>query len=280
MPDSESEHISGLDSVASFADQTVPQNDKTPQLLTPLLANWPKNVRLYSSTRGNGLSQAPYAAFNLAQHVGDDPQTVEANRALLHQQLPAGTTVAWLAQTHGTRVVLADSALGNTPEADASWTPTAGVACAIMTADCLPILITDATGSLVAAVHAGWRGLVAGIVENTLALLPAQAPSLRVWLGPAISAQAFEVGAEVRDTFLAVNDDPANAACFRPSARGSQHYYADLRGLARLRLQRLGVSSIFSDDACTFGDSERFFSHRRHAPTGRMASLIVRLPAQ
>lgn len=243
---------------------------------------WPENIRVFTSTRYPGASPPPYAGFNLATHVGDSLFAVTENRRRLRDELPPATRVAWLSQVHGRHVVHAQDALQAAPEADACWTALSGLACAVMSADCLPVLLTDTGGTVVAAAHAGWRGLAAGVLEATLEALPVPPSSLMAWLGPAIGPTAFEVGPEVRDAFVTGADDAADAAssrCFSLSKNRRGHFFADLHGLARHRLEQLGVAHITSDESCTYSDARRFYSHRRDGCTGRMASLILRLDA-
>jgi YfiH family protein len=229
------------------------------------------------------VSEQPYRSFNLAGHVGDDPLAVTHNRELLQSKLPAGVTVQWLNQVHGTQVIeatpvsaLADAHPG--PEADACWTTSAGVACAVLTADCLPVLLCDREGHYVAAVHAGWRGLLAGVLEATTAASPVASSALMAWLGPCIGEQAFEVGDEVRDAFLAeahaFGGMAAASGCFVPAFRPG-HWLANLAGLAALKLHFIGIGHIYMDNDCTFADDSRYFSYRRDGDTGRMASLIL-----
>lgn len=234
-----------------------------------LSADWPAPmwVRTCITTRHAGSSQGQWKGFNLGDHVGDDPRHVAANRAELERAL--GCQPAWLVQTHSTDVVRADPQ--NTLEADAAWTDQSGVACTIMTADCLPVLFCDRSGTRVAAAHAGWRGLLDGVLENTLEALAVAPTDVLVWTGPAIGPQAFEVGPEVRDAF--VDLDPQAATAFVPSPRAG-HYLADIYQLARQRLQACGVQSISGGGLCTVADPTRFYSYRRDGQTGRMASLI------
>lgn len=240
---------------------------------------WPTNVSIACTSRRGGVSGEPYASFNLGVHVGDDPAAVAENRRRLGAALPPQCAPFWLRQEHGARVVRADPGAegeDSPPTADASWTPAPGVACAVMTADCLPVLLTDEGGSRVAAVHAGWRGLAAGVIEATVAAMAVPAPSLLAWLGPAIGPAAFEVGPEVREQFLEAadrRDREATGQCFHEAARAA-HYRADLWSLARLRLATLGVARIEVDARCTFSDAGEFFSFRRDGQTGRMAFLI------
>jgi len=237
---------------------------------------WPSNVRIIFTTREKGVSDAPYASFNLAMHVGDAQDRVRRNREKLLEALASGSRIAWLSQVHGTRIVAAADSLAQPREADGCWTQDTGIACAVMSADCLPVLITDATGTAIAAVHAGWRGLAAGVIEAAVAVLPCDPGALRVWLGPAIGSAAFEVGPEVREAFLATGGGDAVAACFKDSGGAKEHYLADLRSLAILRLRALGINEVQGVNDCTFENEERYFSHRREGSTGRMACLIVR----
>lgn len=233
-----------------------------------LQADWPAPARVRScvTTRSFGPSQSPFDCFNLGDHVGDDPQQVQANRDWLAQQL--GCAPVWLEQVHGIEVV--EARPGTVATADACWSRTPGVACAIMSADCLPVLLTDRAGSCVAAAHAGWRGLVAGVLEQSITAMQVPVHEVLVWLGPAIGPAVFEVGPEVRTAFVAQH--AAAASAFVPSARAG-HWLADLYQLARIRLAALGVQAVFGGGQCTLSD-ERFYSYRRSAVTGRMASLV------
>ena len=240
--------------------------------------DWPAPARVLalSTTRQGGTSGAPWNSCNLAHHVGDDPAAVAANRRLLLQCLPVGTAIQWLDQVHGTRVVSA-RAEGGVPEADASVSRGPGVACAVLTADCLPVLLCDRAGSAVAAAHAGWRGLAAGVLEATVAAMQVPGAELLAWLGPAIGPARFEVGREVREQFLQ-GPGEGTAQAFRPSPGAPGHYLADLYQLARLRLQAAGVEGIYGGDRCTYSESGHFFSYRRDGHTGRMASLVMIAP--
>lgn len=239
----------------------------------------PRAVGALSTTRSGGVSTAPYddgtgsGGLNLGSHVGDEPVAVARNRALLRSLLPAEP--AWLAQMHGTRVV--DAALacqaGQAVEADASICTEAGVVCAILTADCLPVLLADADGRVVGAAHAGWRGLAGGILEITVAAMRAAGGDhLRAWLGPAIGPQQFVVGPEVRQAFDHLG--PEAGAAFRRIPEPEGKYLADLYALARIALARVGVNAVSGGAHCTASDSRRFYSYRRDRITGRMASLI------
>ncbi len=246
----------------------------------PLLQpQWPApaNVAAFVSTRVGGCSAEPFDSFNLAAHVGDDPLAVASNRRLLIEAAPGLSAISWLQQVHGVGVVAADAA--QTLEADAQFTREIGLGCAVLTADCLPVLFCDRAGTQVAAAHAGWRGLCAGILEQTVARF-AEASNVLAWLGPAIGPQHFEVGPEVRAQFLAaaaIAQRASTESCFIPSQR-AEHFYADIYQLARLRLQALGVQAIFGGDFCTVTDSARWFSYRRDTLTGRIASLIYLMP--
>lgn len=233
----------------------------------------PANVAAFVSTRNGGVSTAPYDSFNLALHVGDEPAAVAANRRLLLGAAPGLAAIGWLEQVHGTAVVAADAA--RTPSADALFTREPGLGCAVMTADCLPVLFCDGAGTQVAAAHAGWRGLCAGVLEQTVARF-ADPATVMAWFGPAIGPRHFEVGPEVRERFLEAVAAPRHAgidACFAPAERAG-HFYADIYRLARLRLEALGITSIHGGGFCTFAEADCWYSYRRTPVTGRMASLI------
>ena len=234
-----------------------------------ILPDWPAppGVRALSTTRKGGVSRAPWDSFNLGAHVGDDPAAVAANRARLRRELPAEPT--WLTQVHGARCVDAAAATSGV-EADASFTRQRGVVCAVLTADCLPLLLCDGQATVVGVAHAGWRGLAAGVIEATVAAMGEPGMRLMAWLGPAIGPQAFEVGDEVRELFVA--RDPQSARAF--AAAGSGKWLCDIQRLARRRLNALGVERVSGAGCCTVRDAERFFSYRRAGVTGRMASLI------
>ena len=238
----------------------------------------PANVLALSTTRLGGRSVAPYASFNLAQHVEDAALAVEANRAILAAALPDDASIQWLTQVHGTEVVEAGPDRSPYPEADAAWSCRPGAACAVMTADCLPVLFCTASGDRVAAAHAGWRGLLGGVLEATAAALAVSPEGLLAWLGPAIGQQAFEVGAEVREAYLAAasaTESVGIAACFVPNPANPRHYFADIYALARIRLRAIGLTRVYGGGWCTCSDQQRFFSYRRDGRTGRMASLIL-----
>ena len=246
-----------------------------------LIPVWPAPpaVCAVSTTRLGGVSAGAYASLNLGLHVGDEPAAVNANRERLLGIADLPGVPVWLDQCHGTRVLdlNADSQETIGPgsaglKADAAIARAPGLVCAVLTADCLPVLLTDTSGSRVAAVHAGWRGLAAGVIEAAVRALGRSPEEMLAWLGPCIGFGAFEIGPEVRDALL--DKDPGAADCFDPG-RGDR-WHADLQGLARRRLSALGVSSISTAGMCTHSDRERFFSHRRDGPCGRMATLIWR----
>ncbi|HUF20402.1 MAG TPA: peptidoglycan editing factor PgeF [Burkholderiales bacterium] len=247
-----------------------------PQIESPrdwIVPHWPAaaTVRALITTRAGGSSRGPYKSLNLGNRVNDSADAVAANRAILRSLLPAEP--AWLNQVHGTRVVEADAV--TTPvEADASFTRSPGTVCTMLVADCLPVLLADRHGSVVAAVHAGWRGLAAGVIESAIAAMTCPPDQLIAYLGPAIGADAFEVGEDVRQAFLS-HDSLARQA-FRPHA--PDKWLADLFLLARQRLAASGVSAVYGGGLCTFSDPQRFFSHRRDRVTGRMAALIWLAP--
>ena len=236
-----------------------------------IAAPWPAvaRVRAVTTVRSGGVSAAPFDTFNLGDHVGDDPAAVRANRARLRTGLALPAEPLWLTQVHGTRVVAAAETQPGT-EADGSFTDHAGVVCAVLTADCLPVFLCDRAATRVAVVHAGWRGLAAGVVEQGLAAMGVAGNQMLAWLGPAIGPQVFEVGDEVRQTF--VSHQPEAVLAFQKNTRG--RYYADIYALARLRLAAAGVTQVYGGEYCTYTESQRFFSYRRDGQTGRMAALI------
>lgn len=283
-----------------------------------LVPDWPApaGVQALCTARAGGVSQGPYASMNLGTHVGDDPQAVQTNRARLQATLGQSTPGArpvFLSQVHGTGVAALTASTPDNTEADACVATEAGVVCTIMVADCLPVLLAHASGAVVGAAHAGWRGLAGqggvGVLESAMHALfecfqalalanTAQAAIENVanntegfevvargtlaWLGPCIGPQAFEVGPEVREAFCAAG--PQYSACFVPSPTQQGKWLADLAGLARLRLQAMGVTRIYGNDSsaawCTVTQSARFFSHRRDTAllggSGRLAACIWR----
>ncbi|HSH29442.1 MAG TPA: peptidoglycan editing factor PgeF, partial [Thiohalobacter sp.] len=234
-----------------------------------IVPDWPApaGVRAVSTTRTGGVSTGPYASLNLAGHVGDDPANVAANRVRLRErlQLPAGP--AWLEQIHGTGILDLDAEPPG--PADGALATRPGRVCVVMTADCLPLLLCSRAGDRVAAVHAGWRGLAAGVIEAALDRLAGRGEALLAWLGPAIGPTAFAVGEEVRAAFL--RHDPRAAQAFQ---RRDGELYADLYTLARQRLAAHGVTAVYGGGRCTWSEPEQFYSYRRDGTTGRMASLI------
>ncbi|GAA05143.1 peptidoglycan editing factor PgeF [Photobacterium leiognathi] len=236
-----------------------------------IIPNWPapKSVKAISTTRSGGVSVAPYHEFNLGLHVGDNESDVKQNRERLKQHCELVESPAWLNQIHSADVIKLDVALSSVPDADGSFTRTPGLACAIMTADCLPVLFCNKQGTEVAAVHAGWRGLASGVIENAVDKFDCTPDNIMAWLGPAIGPDAFEVGGEVREQFMAVD---ANAElAFKPHG---DKWLADLYLLAKQRLQRLGVTEVYGGEYCTFSDEQQFYSYRRQSVTGRQASLV------
>ncbi len=230
----------------------------------------PPGVAAAVTTRAGGVSRPPFHSFNLAAHVGDDPAAVAANRARLRAALGLPGEPAWLQQVHGREVaVLAETPLAP-PAADAAVTSAPGVVCAVLTADCLPVLLCSRDGGRVGAVHAGWRGLAAGVLEAAVAALDVPPADVLAWLGPAIGPSAFQVGPEVRAAFA--DTDPGAAAAF--VSDGGDRWRADLHALARRRLAACGVEQVFGGGLCTFSDPARFYSYRRDGTTGRMAALI------
>ena len=231
--------------------------------------DWPAPGRVGAlvSTRRGGSSVGAFASLNLGTRVGDDPAAVAENRARIRALLPAEPV--WLRQVHGLDVVDAAGAEADVT-ADAAFTRAPGVVCAIQVADCLPVLFCDRDGTTVAAAHAGWRGLSAGVLERTVAAFEAPADALLAWLGPAIGPTAFEVGMDVFEAFTTT--DPQAADAFRPLPAGK--WLADLYALARRRLARAGVHAVYGGGLCTVSDSARFFSYRRDRVTGRQAAFI------
>ncbi|WP_199720461.1 peptidoglycan editing factor PgeF [Stagnimonas aquatica] len=231
----------------------------------------PSEVQALVSTREGGVSLGPYRSLNLGGHVGDQPAAVVENRRRLLKQALLPREPAWLNQVHGLAVLRLEPCSEAGQSADACWTDAAGVPCAVLSADCLPVLFCSRDGRHVAAAHAGWRGLAQGVLEATVAALPVEPAELLAWLGPAIGPEAFEVGEEVRAAFVAQSAE--DAAHF--SADGGR-WRADLFALARARLRRVGLNAVYGGGICTYSDPTRFFSHRRDGLSGRMVSLIWR----
>ncbi len=232
-------------------------------------ADWPapNNIHAFTTLRTDGVSEGCYASLNLGDHVQDDPKHVTENRKILRQQLPMEP--AWLKQTHSNIAVYVDKHF-KLCEADASYTDQAQHVCAVLTADCLPLLICNKSGTEVAAIHAGWGGLAKGIIETTIKQLQSAPEDLLVWLAPAIGPNAFEVGADVYDKFIQY--DPKAESAFQILSQNK--WLMDIYHLGRLRLNDCGVHAIYGGDFCTYSQAEQFFSYRRDGNTGRMASLI------
>jgi YfiH family protein len=241
----------------------------TAALPEAIVPEWPApaSVRALFTTRAGGVSQGPFASLNLGDHVGDAPARVAENRARLRSRLPAEPR--WLRQAHGTRVARVDQPnFDGTADGAVSREP--GVVCAVLVADCLPVLLCDAEATVVGVAHAGWRGLASGVVEETVAAMALDPTRLRAWLGPAIGPDSFEVGDDVRAAFLA--RDSRAAFAFAPRDNGK--WLANLYLLARQRLAACGVRAVCGEPTCTFSDPRRFFSYRRDGETGRMAACI------
>lgn len=238
--------------------------------------DWPApgNVKSLFTTRNGGISSGLYASLNLGDHVGDDPTIVKQNRALLRRILPSEPR--WLKQVHGTTPIRVDGYDCLAPcEGDAAFSRCAGHVCAVLVADCLPVLLCDHAGTVAGVIHAGWRGMVEGVIERTLSEISrADGMDTRImaWLGPAIGPRHFEVGEEVRQAFIA--HDRKSAIAFLPHRTHSGKWFADLFLLARQRLAEAGVTEVYGGGECTFSNPERFFSYRRDGNTGRMAGLI------
>ncbi|WP_336368326.1 peptidoglycan editing factor PgeF [Marinobacter sp. C2H3] len=232
-------------------------------------------VRACCSTRAGGVSEGVWSSLNLGDHVGDNPRHVAENRHRLAAAAGLDSRrIGWLSQVHGTTVVDLDATPPGVPEADASVSRTQGTACAILTADCLPVVLADKDGQMVGAAHAGWRGLCEGVIERLAASMSCPPGRLVAWLGPAIGPEQFEVGPEVRDAFVRV--DSASAAAFTAEGARPGRLMADIYQLARRRLERAGVSRVMGGGECTVTDADRFFSYRRDGQTGRMATLVWR----
>jgi len=242
------------------------------QLIKP---NWaaPANIHAYSTTRAGGVSEGAFLGLNLGTHVQDDPQHVFINRQLLTSEFNSVADFCWLNQTHSHRLIKLNATTTQNIDADASWTDTNQRTCVVMTADCLPILVTDKQGSFVAAIHAGWRGLKDGIIEKSIQEicneLSIASEQLLVWLGPCIGPEAFEVGDDVRDEFIAEN--PLSNSAFTPI---NNKWLANLQQLAMLRLAQFPGITVSADTSCTFKDPDRFYSYRKDGKTGRLATFI------
>jgi polyphenol oxidase len=254
-----------------------------------IVPDWPApcNVKALFTTRNGGTGSSPspspspsplpspFASFNLGDHVGDDPLTVKQNRAVLRRLLPGEPR--WLKQVHGTTVVRVDEydcaePSSAPPMGDGAISRHPGNVCAVLVADCLPILLCDSAGTVVAVMHAGWRGLGEGVIERTVSAIGALPAPLIAWLGPAIGPNHFEVGEEVRQAFI--THDKRSGAAFIPHSSRKGKWFADLFLLARQRLLKAGVTEVYGGGICTFSDPSRFFSYRRDGNSGRMAGLI------
>ncbi len=273
--------------IVAFGISFVPMSHASHTPVTPLLwpMQWalPAGVQAVCTTRVGGVSQAPFDGFNLGDHVQDDVDAVAQNRALLRARL-GGARPVFLSQVHGVDVAQLNASTSDGTKADACLTLQRQVACTIMVADCLPLLFTDDSGQVVAAAHAGWRGLAAGVVEKTVQAMCEQAgvspAQVRAWLGPCIGPDAFEVGNDVRLAFAVHGDTSAAERYFKPHPTHAQKWLADLAGLARYRLQAMGVSLVAGNDStpewCTLSQRSRLFSFRRDGVTGRFAVCIWR----
>lgn len=242
---------------------------------------WPvaNSVKAVTTTRVGGESQAPFDGFNLATHVGDVSEHVTANRLQLISSLSLPSSPYWLDQIHSDRLVYChgEDSPDNVIQADASWTDQLNQVLAIMTADCLPLLVSDISGTVVAAIHAGWKGVLNEIIAKTLAQLPVSTDQLRVWIGPAISQAYFEVGQEVYHQFIDKN--VRYDAFFAPQIQYGK-WRLNLPGLAEFQLKQCGVKAIFQSQLCSYHQADWFYSYRREGQTGRMASLIWIEPTQ
>lgn len=237
-----------------------------------LVPDWPapSNVRAFVTTRAGGVSEGEYASMNLGLSSGDAPDRVKRNRTIVRAELPSDPV--YMRQLHGAGVAMLDCLAGAAVTADAAMCSAPGKVAAVLTADCMPLLLADRGGGRVAAVHAGWRGMAAGVVENAVDALGVPPSQVIAWMGPTIGPNAFEVGPEVREAFMA--SDPRAADAFRAHTPGK--YMADLYGLARMRLASRGVTAAFGGGFCTFHEPGRFFSYRRVANSGRMGAFIWR----
>jgi YfiH family protein len=235
-----------------------------------IVPNWnaPKNVKAFATTRTGGFSQAPYQGLNLGMHVGDNPSVVERNRQSVIEQLSMPSAPVWLNQTHSIDVINLINWSAETVDADGSFTQLPNVVCGVMTADCLPVLLCNRAGTQVAAVHAGWRGLANGILEQALTQFDGD---VLAWLGPAIGPRAFEVGADVVQAFC--DFDASAIEAFTPNNLEGK-WLANIYQLATQRLNHAGVTQITSSNLCTFDDSDSFYSYRRDGVTGRQATFI------
>lgn len=238
-----------------------------------LYANWsaPGNIHAFTTTRTDGVSEAPFESFNLGDHVGDSKSAVKTNRTLLVEKFSLPQSPLFLTQTHSTRVIQLPY-MGEHIEADAVYTNQPNQVCAVMTADCLPVLFTTKQGNEVAAAHAGWRGLCDGVLEETVKCFRANPEDILAWFGPAIGPTAFQVGQDVVDQFVAMDTNAQLA--FQADSNEDGKFLGNLYQIATQRLNRLGITQIFGGEHCTFTEKDTFFSYRRDNQTGRMASVI------
>ena len=236
-----------------------------------LVPDWPAPANIHAATtlRTGGVSRGIFSSLNPATHVSDDNDQVRQNRLIIREMLDLPAEPVWLEQIHSNRAVKALKT-ASLQQADASYTNESGVVCAVMTADCLPLLVCSSDGAQVAAIHAGWRGLLAGVIGNTVVAMQQQ--NLLVWLGPAIGPDCFEVGFEVRDAFLQKSVEFSSAF----KLQSNDKWLADIYRLARIELAALGIVNVYGGTHCTFTEHERFYSYRRDSQTGRMATLIWR----
>lgn len=248
-------------------------------MIPPLMkALWdvPDSVETAITTRMGGISRPPYDTLNLGFHVGDDHQTVESNRRTLQNSLPGNPAIQWLKQIHGTKALTATSVTDEALEADALYTREVGLALTVMVADCMPVFLATGDGNEIAVAHAGWRGLVSGVLENTLSCFQADSSEVRAFLGPAIGPCHFEVGTEVRQQFMDVAVPAVLADTEAAFTAGQQDgkWMADLYRLATIRLQNSGVTDIKGAPRCTVCHAKHFYSYRRDGETGRFAAMI------
>jgi len=251
---------------------SAPRSNKFANMSDWITLNWPApyNVQARFTTRHGGMSSDPYASLNLADHVGDNPLIVKQNRTKLRRTLPGEPQ--WLKQVHGSIPIWVDNNV-IVPEGDAALSRSCNVVCAVLTADCLPVFLCDDVGTVVGIVHAGWRGLVAGVIERTVTEMRGKNARIMAYLGPAIGPNFFEVGEKVRHAFIKQNEKSALAFAPHYEDNGKK-WFADIFLLARQRLASIGVTKVYSNEECTFSNPERFFSYRRDGNTGRMAGLI------
>jgi len=239
------------------------------QLIRPDWEASPQVVAFVTSRKG-GVSANEFATLNMGQHVGDDPDRVDRNRAIVQEAFPEVSSWQWLDQTHSNLVHAVNNVSGEL-QGDGLVTRKARLACCVMTADCLPVFLASSAGDEVAIAHGGWRGLSSGIVQATIDTMRTSPADICAYLGPAIGPDYFEVGPEVREAFLRIDGSASMDRQFRPL--GSK-YFADLYGIARLQLAAAGVTRVSGGDHCTFGDADNFYSYRRDGQTGRMLNAI------